>query len=150
MILMGSIGWGTPTTLDAHVARVIDGDTIQIISPKKKLQHVRLYGIDAPELGQKSGVASSRYLSNRIENKRVHIVLHGTDYYGRLLGEIYDNNGQNINKEMVQFGLAWVYRRAVQNAQWLKLDRTAKKKRVGLWRGHFPTPPWQYRKQTTT
>ena len=139
----------TGSTLNAIVIRVLDGDTIQVKIKEKKFEHVRLFGIDAPELSQVDGIASRQYLSDRIKHKTVNIVLHGTDHYGRLLGEIYDKNGENINKEMIQFGLAWVYRRTNQKTSWLTLERNAKKNRIGLWRRQSQLPPWEYRKKNS-
>jgi len=135
-----------PVTFNAQVVRVIDGDTIHVIRDNQDRVKVRLFGIDAPELNQRDGAASGRYLSVRIGDQSVQIVSHGYDDYGRLLGEVIDSSGVNINEEMVRYGLAWVYRRYVKTTDWLTLEKTARAHGAGLWRRRHPVPPWQHRK----
>ena len=51
--------------VSGKVIRVSDGDTILIQSGSQKIR-VRMYGIDAPELKQKYGEESKKYLEKRI------------------------------------------------------------------------------------
>ena len=43
-------------------------------------------------------------------NKTVDVKSYGPDRYGRTFGEVFLLNGRNVNVEMIQAGLAEVYR----------------------------------------
>ncbi len=82
--------------------RVLDGDTIEI--NKKR---IRLWGIDAPEVSQKSfegkeiGLISKAFLSQLIEGKEIKVVITHRGYYGRMIGKIYVGK-KFINFEMIK------------------------------------------------
>jgi endonuclease YncB( thermonuclease family) len=102
--------------------KVYDGDTITVnmdlglgVSISK---HIRLLGIDAPELRgttKVSGRRSRNYL--RLQLKDKHILIHTKDdklgKYGRLLGTVYVRNKDsyctNINKLLLSNGMAKRY-----------------------------------------
>ena len=97
----------------AGLARVIDGDTIEIDG-----RHVRLEGIDAPEAGQtcgrrligswSCGTAAADRLAKLVAKRRVSCESRGTDKYDRMLGICFVD-GRDINAEMVREGLAWAF-----------------------------------------
>ena len=70
-----------------------------------------LQAADAPEKGQAVGQRSKQFASEVAFGKIVHIVEHGTDKYGRTLGDVILPDGANLNQELVRVGLAWWYRR---------------------------------------
>lgn len=111
------------------VIEVIDGDTVLT----KYQGKVRLVGIDAPEINQKSfdkkniGKISKRWLRKRLLNKKVLMRLYGRGYYKRLLGEIFLKN-KSINKEIVRVGMAVSYGKKFRFEEMI-----AQKKRVGIW-----------------
>lgn len=120
------------------VARIIDGDTfVDVIG-----ERVRLAGIDAPEsvhpgmsrqpysLEAKSFVVSKlRHGNNKIE------CLPGRDKYGRKLAYIYLENGETLNQQLVENGLAKVYpedNHPFYN-DFVKSELMAKLKKLGIW-----------------
>ena len=129
-----------PVTFNALVLRVVDGDTLHVQTFNKNRQKIRLFGIDAPELQQRDGAASGRYLAARVGGKSVQVVPMGDDDYGRVIAMVYDEFGQNMNKELVRLGLAWVYRVYVEDENWVMLEQQAKQQRIGLWRRPSPIP----------
>lgn len=135
-------------TFNATVVRVVDGDTIHVQLSNNERKKIRLFGIDAPEMRQRDGAKSGRYLAVRIGDADVQVVPQDVDPYGRTVAIVFDAFGQNINAEMVRLGLAWVYRKYTQNPEWLVLEQTAKDERIGLWRRKNPLPPWEFRFQT--
>ena len=137
------------TTQRVLVTRVIDGDSIHVTNQNKQKIIVRLWGIDAPELNQRDGAQSGRFLSTRLNGQTVQLITKGTDQYNRTLGIIYDQNNININQEMIELGLAWVYRPYFNNEypNWIQLEAEAKQNKWGLWRRKSPTPPWEFRKK---
>ena len=57
-----------------------------------------------------------------------------------MIAMVYDEFGQNMNKELVRLGLAWVYRVYVEDENWVMLEQQAKQQRIGLWRRPSPIP----------
>ena len=90
------------------VTRVIDGDTFVIENGER----IRMIGINAPELQDKSGVESKNYLKDLIENKHVKLIkgniTDDKDYFKRLLRYVYIDE-IDINLKMINDGFASAY-----------------------------------------
>jgi len=93
----------TATKIDTSlkVKDIIDGDTF-ITSNN---QRVRLFGADAPELGNCYSSEAKSYLESLILNKKVILAEPRVDVYGRVVALVYQNN-QLINIDMVKNGYA--------------------------------------------
>ena len=135
------------STYNAQVVRVVDGDTLHVKDAKGQRQKIRLFGIDAPELRQRDGAASGRYLGVRIGGLPVTVVVKDVDPYDRQVAMVYDEYGQSLNEEMIRLGLAWVYRSYAKNPSWNAIEAHARVSKVGLWRRKTPIPPWQFRQR---
>ncbi len=98
ILILGCIG------RTAYVSDVIDGDTIELDNGAR----VRLAGINAPEKGELCYDEAKEYLEKAILLKNVRVVEYGRGKYGRVLAEVY-LNGENINKKMLEKGLANAY-----------------------------------------
>ena len=133
-------------TFNATVVRVVDGDSIHVRLANDDLQKIRLFGIDAPEMRQRDGAISGRFLAVRLGDAMVRIVPQSTDVYGRIVATVFDEDGLNINEEMIRLGLAWVYRDFTKNPEWLALEQMARDQKIGLWRRNDPIPPWEFRR----
>lgn len=104
------IGFSAPD--GPQVARVIDGDTVVLADST----HVRLAGIDAPELRggtdeeREAARASKKYLSGLVIGREVRVERDtvGHDLYGRLLGYLYVDT-LDVNIEMLRAGHAELY-----------------------------------------
>jgi endonuclease YncB( thermonuclease family) len=133
-----------------RVIKVTDGDSIVIIDRSHNQHHVRLSGIDAPELGQAFGRAAKTSLANLIKGKEARIEPSGLDRYGRVLGKVWLGT-IDVNLQQVRSGYAWFFRRyAGQMTQRDRLEYDeaevlAKSGRLGLWQDPKPVPPWDYR-----
>ncbi|OTQ73217.1 nuclease [Gilliamella apicola] len=132
--------------LNGKIVKVIDGDTVDILTPEKQKIRVRLLDIDAPESRQAYGNASKKYLASLIAGKSVFIKENKKDIYQRTLGTIYLEQ-ININAKMVENGFAWAYRYkgVVNNNNMLKLESKAKQNKKGLWKDKHPIAPWEFR-----
>ena len=126
-----------------EVYRVVDGDTFVVKHGSVKLT-IRMVGIDAPEAstskhraGQPFSRQSTHHLSSMILNKTVDVKSYGSDRNGRTLGEVFLLNGKNVNLEMVQAGLAEVYRgkpaAGLDMAPYWKAEEEAKAAKRGAW-----------------
>jgi endonuclease YncB( thermonuclease family) len=129
-------------------ARVIDGDTLEIDG-----RHIRLEGIDAPEMGQtcgrrligswKCGAGAAERLAELVAKRSVSCESRGDDKYGRMLGICFVD-GNDINAQMVREGYAWAFVKYSQT--YVQQEATARTQRVGIWQGDAE-PAWVYREK---
>ena len=135
-------------TITGRVVRVLDGDTVSVLTPQKEEIRVRLAEIDAPEKSQPFGMKAKKMLSDLIFAKDVSVLKIDTDRYGRTVGRIYQ--GQiDVNLEMVKAGGAWAYTKYLTDPAFRPAEDAARAGKLGLWA--LPEdqriPPWQWRKQ---
>jgi micrococcal nuclease len=139
---------------DIKVARVVDGDTLQLENGEK----VRLIGIDTPEMHesaklhrdarrnkqdvtaiQKMGGRAYEFTRGLLEGKRVSLEfdVERRDRYERLLAYVYLKDGTFVNAEIVKQGYAGLmtYPPNVRYADlFAKLYREARENKMGLWK----------------
>lgn len=122
-------------------AAVIDGDTLEIAG-----QHVRLSGIDAPELRQTCtgaggewacGPWASERLADWIGHRTVRCAGQGRDRYGRVLATC-EVGGADIGRWLVRSGLAIAYRR--YSDAYVGDEAAASAARLGIWSGQMDSP----------
>lgn len=127
------------------VARVIDGDTIEVSGVI-----VRLADIDAPELGQSCegpralrpcGKRAADLLAERIEGATVECRASGLDAYGRTIASC-SHLGGDLGAWLVTEGYAMAFVR--YSTRFVDLEAEARDKGAGLWRAAFE-PPWEFR-----
>jgi endonuclease YncB( thermonuclease family) len=130
----------------AWVVNIADGDTFTLLYTDKSNVKVRLYGIDTPERGQDFGTAARTTLGEMLKGHLVSLYEKNKDRYGRTVAVAFRDDGLCINEEMLRLGYAWHYGEYDKNPAWKELEQQAKKKKLGLWAGSKPTPPWEWRK----
>ncbi len=109
------------------VARVIDGDTIELDDGRK----IRMLNVDTPESGEFMSDEAVGFLKN-FENKTIELEVSGTDRYGRILGRMFSPS--YVNLELVELGLArafLVQEEEIKNFK--KAESEARDKGLGLW-----------------
>lgn len=114
------------------VTKVIDADTV-VVNLNGNSKHIRLSGINAPEVAHPELFNASSFIENPIATFRK---LHSQDYgdeaknfvsnllpinsevtvrklpntsYERLVGEVFTQDGRSVNKELLKQGLAHAY-----------------------------------------
>ena len=127
------------------VIAITDGDTIKVQNAERETLKVRLANIDAPELGQDYGQESKQLLKRMIAGKKVSLNCPTKDRYRRLICTIR-HRGKDINKEMIEKGGAWVYRRYYKGQDYIDAEARAKRNKRGLW-SKKAIPPWEYRRK---
>jgi len=138
-------------TLTGRVVAITDGDTLTVLDAKFQQHKIRLIGIDAPESEQPFGTRSQQHLSALVFGRQVTIDYDEQDQYGRTLGKVFVN-GQDINLQQVQAGMAWHYKAyqsdqaPADREQYAAAEITARKASLGLWSDPDPIPPWDWRK----
>lgn len=109
---------GPPDLVNAHVDRVIDGDSVEVTASiwidQTVKASVRLRGIDAPELHGKcpaerwAGLQAKEWLKAAIEGHDVDLTELGTEKFGRVLARVAFD-GRDIAEEMLGAGLVRPY-----------------------------------------
>jgi endonuclease YncB( thermonuclease family) len=142
---------GKEFSLQGKVGRVMDGDTVQLITENSTKVKIRLLGIDAPESGQSFGPESTQHLISLSESKRVTAQCIGVDKYKRSLCKLVVD-GVDVNLEQLKSGMAWHYKAYASSQSkkdqgvYASAEIQAQHARVGLWASNLTIPPWQYRK----
>lgn len=135
----------TPSNLTAPIeglARVLDGDTIQI-----GMTRIRLYGIDAFEGEQQCktsednvygcGGRATRALEEKIADQAVSCAQRGTDAYGRTLA-VCRVNSLDLSSYMARSGHALAYVKYALD--YVSDEATAKEIKAGAHGGSFEAP----------
>ncbi len=133
------------TSFGGQVIAVLDGDTVDVLTPEKKKIRVRLANIDAPEKSQAFGQKSRQALADIVFRKDVVVLDSGTDRYGRQIGRVMVGKVE-ANVEQVRDGFAWVYTQYNKDQQLPALEASARERKIGLWHDDAPTPPWLFRR----
>lgn len=146
------LSW-TPDTMDrfherdVRVVRVIDGDTFEAMIPGQpgRTVRVRLWGVDAPELGRPEGSPAEPWsqtareaLDQRIGGGVVRLRLEGhrpRDGFGRVLAHVFDSRNASVNLALLRAGLGqaddrWSHRRV---AAYEAAASEARHERRGIW-----------------
>ncbi|HSS18684.1 MAG TPA: thermonuclease family protein [Pyrinomonadaceae bacterium] len=136
--------------IDGKVTNVHDGDTITVLDRNNKKFHIRLAGIDAPELKQEFGSVSQQNLSRLVLGKDVSIFWDKVDRYGRTVGTI-KLDGRDINIEQVKAGMAWHFKKyadeqnPVDRVTYAAAEEQAHTAKLGLWAYENPMRPGDWR-----
>ena len=115
--LLVSIPLLTPTPAraqEATVEKVVDGDTIDVITADGELKRVRLLNINAPESVKPDspiecmGPEAAAYTAGLLpagEQVRLEFDRASEDKYGRTLAAVFLADGRNISTELARAGL---------------------------------------------
>jgi len=137
------------STTNAFVSRVVDGDTLIAIldSEPGKEYRVRLLGINTPETVDPRkpvecfGKHASAFTKKLLTGKRVSLAADPQademDKYGRLLRNVYLEDGTDVNALLVKEGYAQAYLSFPldkdRKTQLRQLEQEAKDNERGLW-----------------
>jgi micrococcal nuclease len=138
-------GSDSAARLQARVARVIDGDTIELDTGDR----VRLLAVDTPETVhptkavERFGQAAADFTKAMLTGERISLVLDQNsavrqhrDRYGRLLAYVFrDRDNLDFNAELVKEGYAYAYLKypTERGKEFLGYQAEARQARRGLW-----------------
>lgn len=131
--------------LFGEVVGISDGDTLTLLDENKTQHKIRLDGIDAPESHQDFGTQSRKALAKKVIRQQVRAEWFDKDRYGRILADIYLND-RWINREMLEDGLAWHFKRYNNSALLAAAEVKAREAVLGLWSQPNPVEPWNFRR----
>ncbi|MEW6542339.1 MAG: thermonuclease family protein [Nitrospirota bacterium] len=135
----------------AKVVKVLEGDTVAVVSRNGVEQTIRLLSVDCPEADQPFGRESAQMTAELTLGRDVVITEMGRDRSQRILGEIRLADGRQLNRELVSAGACWWSRKYAPDDRTLReLEASARSNRRGLWAGkRDPMPPWEWRKRSS-
>ncbi len=143
-------------SFEGNVTRVIDGDTLEILTVQNRQIRVRLYAVDAPEKAQPYYQKSKENLEKMCAGEPALVAVMNADRYERIVGVVYCQ-GLNAGLEQAREGYAWVYEFfAAQDSNSSSITHyhtaqtNAKIAKQGIWQDKSPTPPWDFRRKKGT
>jgi len=104
----------------------IDGDTLGFGQHR-----VRLFGIDAPEKGQRQGGHATRALRDLIEGQTLTVEPMEYDQYGRMVAQVYLEDGRDLAQVLVAEG--WARAATAYSSTYASDMRDAQRNSRGLW-----------------
>ncbi len=147
LLLLLLPGLALSASFTGTVVRVPEGDILRVLN-SGKLKEIRLADIDCPELAQAYGPEARKYTAMAVLGKAVTVKVVGADPEGRILGLVRVLiNGRNLNRELLQLGLAWWYWKSSDKMEFGDIELAARKKKIGLWLDPNPVPPWEFKEQ---
>ncbi len=95
---------------------------------------MRVFGIDAPEMGQAPWGGQSRDAFRQIVNRgdAVRLQVMDQDRYGRTVAQVFSSN-RDAGLEMVRQGRAVVYEQYNDSAAYRQAEAEARQARRGIW-----------------
>lgn len=126
------------------VLSIYDGDTMTVSCAGRKTR-VRLYCIDAPEMGQEPWGRESRDHLRAMVGSLVRVAARNRDRYGRTVAEVFSEN-RNLNLAQVRAGWALMYRRYCRSKTYANAEADAHFANLGVWNSPGPQrAPWAWR-----
>lgn len=104
------------------VRRVIDGDTLEIARDDGRIERLRVFGVNTPELHPRPGVPHDTFTPQAFaqdardrtaqlcpEGGDSRMVERGRDKYSRLLAHLYTRDGRDVARTLIEEGLGRAY-----------------------------------------
>lgn len=136
-------------TVRGRVLRVIDGDTFVLLDEQSRMLHIRLAGIDAPELKQPFGADARKALTSLALGKNAEAEIRKRER-GRFIARVHVD-GADLSAELLRRGAAWHYeffaneQSTVEREEDARLQAAARVQSSGLWSDSNPVAPWTAR-----
>ena len=139
MLLSGAAFASTSYDLSGPVTvtKVSDGDSLR----SGKLR-IRIFGIDAPELGQPYGRESRESLAELVFGKQIAVLAISRDTAGPAICQV-SVDGRDVSAALVAAGAAWAD--PATGTSLTPEQQQAQQGRKGLWAEDNPQPPWEFR-----
>jgi endonuclease YncB( thermonuclease family) len=137
-----------PATSSVYRAHAFDGDTLRV-SGTAFTGIIRIWGIDAPEHGQRWFIQSLERLIDLTRSTQLTLLPITWDRYNRLVARLLGHRDIDIGYAMIQEGHAWWENLHAPHAdEYHEAQKQARRLHLGLWSQPPPhVPPWQFRRR---
>ncbi len=126
------------------VTRVVDGDTLAIVTASGAVTRICLYGCDAPEKGQQFDEESREALRKTLEGKTIRIQITEKDSRRIKTAKVYAD-GVYVNRRMLSRGYG-IKPPSCKDDDLAEAENRATLSKRGLWiAGTAVIAPWSYR-----
>jgi micrococcal nuclease len=139
----------------AFVEKVVDGDSLEAVVQGDR-EHIRLIGVDAPELAQRPwGKGAKKQLEQIVSASgwelRIEYDIEKRDAHDRILAYLWGRDGKLVNEEMVRSGLAVLFT-IPPNVKYVDRFKAAqviaRENKLGIWgKGGLRQLPSDYRRE---
>jgi endonuclease YncB( thermonuclease family) len=107
---------------------------------------IRLYGVDAPEAGQKQADEAKKLVMTAVTGQQVKVDVLTQDNLGVSVAMVTLSDGRNLSHALLEAGLAWWDRtNAPDDRDLKKLNAVAIGGGKGIWADPAPLAPWDFR-----
>jgi len=104
------------------VRRIVDGDTLEAVRDDGRVEKIRVFGVNTPELHPRPGVPHDTFTAQKFaqeardrtaqlcpEGGDARMVERGRDKYSRLLAHLYTRDGRDVSRILISEGLGRAY-----------------------------------------
>ncbi len=142
-LLLATIPLPAAAQIISGNATALDGDTIDMTG-----QRIRLFAIDAPELGQKCvrgetnwdcGAEAKRHLGLLLQAGEVKCRGRGQNVQGFAVGECVIDE-RDLSEAMIAAGFAVAIENSPGDAPYVEVEQAVKTAKAGIWGGTFDRP----------
>jgi endonuclease YncB( thermonuclease family) len=154
---------GAAQAPDAHVVKVVDGDSLEVRDSNGLVHRVRLAGIDAPEYSQPFGNRSRQSLVGLVFNKDVRLEIRKRDGFGRYVAKVWVippdapcsasscPKTLDVAQAQLSAGMAWHFKKyeseqtEEERLRYAFEENEARVRKTGLWSDANARPPAEWR-----
>ncbi|RKX35837.1 MAG: hypothetical protein DRP71_02170 [Verrucomicrobia bacterium] len=126
-------------TLTGVIVEVTSGDSILLRTEDNREIPLNLWGIDSPEINNKTGQRARKYTARLVEGEIVTANVKARTSDGRLLCRVFFDGNRDLAEELLKEGYAvWVLKLAPDEVSYEAAQTIAQDKRRGLWKQWLP------------
>ena len=135
-------------SLTGKVIEINDGDQLTVFNMNRPV-HIKLIGMDAPEMDQAFGPIAKQHLADLVFDKQVVVEYLGIGTHNVLIGRVLLNDA-DINAQMIRDGAAWFdpkYKSQLSdtlNEIYYQSEQAARNEKRGLWQSGDAVAPWDF------
>lgn len=125
--------WG----YEASIIRTINGSMLEASDKDNCVHRIKLYGINAPTMEYKEGLAAQKFLDNLAVHKVVTVYVYYKDKDNTEHGVVIPSNAEPLNQTMLLYGQAFYDEKNCDRwfcSRFRNFENEAKLLKYGMWK----------------